>query len=164
MHHKINNFQLKSGSKTLDLSTPKVMGILNITEDSFYDGGKLKDEKVLLFQAEKHLSEGATFLDLGAVSTRPNADEVALEEELSRIVPAVEVLSKNFPKAKLSIDTFRAKVAEETVHAGAHMINDISGGTMDEAMFETIAGARVRATAILRVRAQHALNGIVRID
>jgi len=119
------------------------MGILNLTPDSFYDGGKLKDEKALLFQAEKHLTEGATFLDLGAVSTRPNADEVALEEELKRIVPAVEVLSKNFPNAKLSIDTFRAKVAKETILAGAHMINDISGGTMDEAMFETIAKLNV---------------------
>jgi dihydropteroate synthase len=147
MTEQITAIQMKRtivcGGEIIDLSAPKVMGILNLTPDSFYDGGKLKDEKSLLFQAEKHLSEGATFLDLGAVSTRPNADEVALEEELSRIVPAVEVLSKNFPKAKLSIDTFRAKVAEETVHAGAHMINDISGGTMDETMFETIAKLNV---------------------
>lgn len=147
MTEQITAIQMKRtivcGGEIIDLSTPKVMGILNLTPDSFYDGGKLKDEKALLFQAEKHLTEGATFLDLGAVSTRPNADEVALEEELSRIVPAVEILSKNFPAAKLSIDTFRAKVAEETVQAGAHIINDISGGTMDEAMFETIAKLNV---------------------
>jgi len=147
MTEQITAIQMKRtivcGGEIIDLSTPKVMGILNLTPDSFYDGGKLKDEKALLFQAEKHLTEGATFLDLGAVSTRPNADEVALEEELKRIVPAVEVLSKNFPNAKLSIDTFRAKVAKETILAGAHMINDISGGTMDEAMFETIAKLNV---------------------
>lgn len=147
MTEQITAIQMKRtivcGGEIIDLSTPKIMGILNLTPDSFYDGGQLKDEKTLLAQAEKHLSEGATFLDLGAVSTRPNADEVALEEELSRIVPAVEMLSKNFPNAKLSIDTFRAKVAEETTLAGAHMINDISGGTMDETMFETIAKLNV---------------------
>jgi dihydropteroate synthase len=147
MTEQITAIQMKRtivcGGEIIDLSTPKVMGILNLTPDSFYDGGKLKDEKALLSQAEKHLVDGATFLDLGAVSTRPNAAEVAIEEELSRIVPAVEVLSKNFPNAKLSIDTFRAKVAEETVYSGAHMINDISGGTMDEAMFETIVKLNV---------------------
>jgi dihydropteroate synthase len=147
MTQQITAIQMKRtivcGGEIIDLSTPKVMGILNLTPDSFYDGGKLKDEKALLAQAEKHISEGATFLDLGAVSTRPNADEVALEEELTRIVPAVEVLSKNFPEAKLSIDTFRAKVALETIENGAHMINDISGGTMDEAMFGTIAKLNV---------------------
>ena len=147
MTQQITAIQMKRtivcGGEIIDLSTPKVMGILNLTPDSFYDGGKLKDEKSLLFQAEKHLAEGATFLDLRAVSTRPNADEVALEEELTRIVPAVEVLSKNFPEAKLSIDTFRAKVALETIENGAHMINDISGGTMDEAMFGTIAKLNV---------------------
>lgn len=147
MTEQITAIQMKRtivcGGEIIDLSSPKVMGILNLTPDSFYDGGKLKDEKALLTQAEKHLNAGATFLDLGAVSTRPNADEVAVEEELTRIVPAVEALSKNFPDAKLSIDTFRAKVAEATVQAGAHMINDISGGTMDEAMFETIAKLEV---------------------
>lgn len=147
MTEQITAIQMKRtivcGGDIIDLSTPKVMGILNLTPDSFYDGGKLKDEKALLTQAEKHLNEGATFLDLGAVSTRPNAENVALKEELNRILPAVEVLSKNFPSARLSIDTYRAKVAEQTVNAGAHMINDISGGTIDEAMFEIIAKLQV---------------------
>lgn len=127
----------------VDLSSPKVMGILNITPDSFYDGGQYQDEKNILSQAEKMLNEGTTFIDVGAYSSRPGADHVSEEEELKRIVPVVQLLLKEFPEIFLSIDTFRSKVAQETIHAGAAIINDISGGNMDALMFETIAKLQV---------------------
>jgi len=124
-------------------STPKVMGILNITPDSFFDGGEYQNEKAILSQTEKMLNEGATFIDVGAYSSRPGADHVSEEEELKRIVPVIELLLKEFPSAYLSVDTFRSKVALETVNAGAAIINDISGGNMDVKMFETLAKLQV---------------------
>lgn len=127
----------------IDFSTPKVMGILNITPDSFYDGGRFQDEKNILSQTEKMLKEGATFVDVGAYSSRPRADHVSEEEELKRIVPVVELLLKTFPDILLSIDTFRSKVVHETINAGAALINDISGGNMDEYMFGTVAKLQV---------------------
>jgi dihydropteroate synthase len=127
----------------IDLSTPKVMGILNITPDSFYDGGHYQHENDILSQTEKMLNEGATFIDVGAYSSRPGANHVSEDEELQRIVPVVELLLKNFPDALLSIDTFRSKVAIETIDAGAAMINDISGGNMDDQMFQTISELQV---------------------
>lgn len=127
----------------IDFSTPKVMGILNITPDSFFDGGQYQNEKAILSQTEKMLKEGATFIDVGAYSSRPGANHVSEEEELKRIVPVVELLLKEFPGAYLSIDTFRSKVAKETITAGAALVNDISGGNMDEKMFETVAKLQV---------------------
>lgn len=127
----------------IDFDTPKVMGVLNITPDSFYDGGKYQSEKSVLVQTEKMLKEGATFIDIGAYSSRPGADPVSEEEELKRIVPVVELLVKEFPEAYFSIDTFRAKVAENTIEVGATIINDISGGNLDEQMFETVAKLQV---------------------
>jgi dihydropteroate synthase len=127
----------------VDLSTPKVMGILNITPDSFFDGGKYQDTKAILSQTEKMLQEGATFIDVGAYSSRPGAVHVSEEEELKRIVPVVELILKEFPNTHLSIDTFRSNVAKETINAGATLINDISGGNMDSNMFATIAKLQV---------------------
>ena len=127
----------------LDLTTPKVMGILNLTPDSFYDGGKYSTPKTVLEQTEKMLKEGATFIDVGAYSSRPDAQHITEEEELSRIVPIIELLVKEFPEILLSIDTFRSKVAQETVNTGAAIINDISGGSLDEQMFETVANLQV---------------------
>lgn len=127
----------------IDFDTPKVMGVLNITPDSFYDGGKYQSEKSVLVQTEKMLKEGATFIDIGAYSSRPGADPVSEEEELKRIVPVVELLVTEFPEAYFSIDTFRAKVAENTIEVGATIINDISGGNLDEQMFETVAKLQV---------------------
>ena len=127
----------------VDLSSPKVMGILNITPDSFFDGGKYKDEIALLNQVEKMLIEGATFIDVGAYSSRPGATHISEEEELKRIVPVIDLLINNFPEIIISVDTFRSKVAKETINYGAAMINDISGGNMDVKMFETVANLKV---------------------
>ncbi|MCL4133781.1 UNVERIFIED_CONTAM: hypothetical protein GTU68_055218 [Idotea baltica] len=127
----------------IDLTSPKVMGILNITPDSFYDGGKYKDEITILKQVEKMLFEGATFIDVGAYSSRPGAKHISEEEELQRIVPVIALLMKNFPEIIISVDTFRSKIAQETIDCGATIINDISGGTMDAKMFETVANLQV---------------------
>ena len=127
----------------IDLSSPKVMGILNITPDSFYDGGKYKDESAILTQVEKMLFEGATFIDVGAYSSRPGAKHIAEEEELQRIVPVIDLLIKHFPKIIISVDTFRSEIAKQTIENGAAIINDISGGNMDNKMFETVARLQV---------------------
>lgn len=119
------------------------MGILNITPDSFYDGGKYKNESEILNQVEKMLSDGATFIDVGAYSSRPGAQHISEEEELKRIIPVINLLQKNFSEIIISTDTFRSKVAIETVHAGAALINDISGGKMDDKMFTTVANLQV---------------------
>lgn len=127
----------------VDLSIPKVMGILNITPDSFYDGGKYKNESDILNQAEKMLTDGAAFIDVGAYSSRPGAEHVSEEEELQRIVPVIELLIKQFPEMLISVDTFRSAIAKETINAGAAIVNDISGGNMDVQMFETVAKLQV---------------------
>lgn len=127
----------------IEVSSPKVMGILNITPDSFYDGGKYKNESEFLHQVEKMLFEGATFIDVGAYSSRPGAQHISEEIELKRIVPVMNLLMKNFPEILISVDTFRSKVAQETIHLGAAMINDISGGKMDANMFKTVANLQV---------------------
>jgi dihydropteroate synthase len=129
--------------RLIDLRKPKVMGILNVTPDSFYDGGKYKDPSGILRQTEKMITEGATFIDVGAYSSRPGADNIPEEEELKRIVPIVDLLMANFPGILLSIDTFRSKVAEACLSHGAVIINDISGGSLDPEMMKTVARARV---------------------
>ncbi|WP_108866705.1 dihydropteroate synthase [Aquimarina aquimarini] len=122
----------------LDLSTPKVMGILNLTPDSFYDGGKYKNENDLLQQAEKMLIDGATFIDLGAYSSRPGAIHISAEEEKKRILPIVSLLLDKFPKTLVSIDTFRSEIAQLCIQAGAALINDISAGKMDDNMIPIV--------------------------
>ncbi|SHJ05179.1 dihydropteroate synthase [Mesonia phycicola] len=134
---------LNCKGQLIDLRTPKVMGILNITPDSFFDGGKYKNEKQILSQVEKMLNDGATFIDVGAYSSRPGAKHISEDEELNRITPIIKLLVKEFPEILLSIDTFRSKVAQETVQAGASIINDISGGSLDKNMFTTIAKLQV---------------------
>ncbi|WP_316842135.1 dihydropteroate synthase [Pedobacter gandavensis] len=129
--------------KLVDISKPTVMGILNLTPDSFYNNSRIDTADDALRRTEAFLNEGAKFIDIGAYSSRPGAAEVSTEEELKRMVPIVEIISKEFPEAWLSIDTFRAKVAKESVEAGAHLINDISGGELDEAMFQTVADLQV---------------------
>jgi len=134
---------INCNKKLIDISSPKVMGILNVTPDSFFDGGKYKKETDILLQLEKMLSEGATFIDVGAYSSRPGAMHISEEVELQRILPIVELLVQNFPEIIISVDTFRSNVAQKTIEAGAAMINDISGGKMDAYMFETVAKLQV---------------------
>lgn len=129
--------------RLIDLSSPKVMGILNITPDSFYDNSRTKSIDEALIKAARFLDEGATFIDIGGYSSRPGAKDISINEEIDRVVPVVESLVKAFPEAVISIDTFRAKVAQETISAGAHIINDIAAGDMDEQMFETVAKLQV---------------------
>ncbi len=127
----------------IDLNKPKVMGILNLTPDSFYDGGKYSSERLILLQVEKMIVEGATFIDIGAYSSRPGAKDLSENEELERITQILELILKNFPDIFISIDTFRSQVAKTCVEIGACMINDISGGNLDTNMFETIAKLQV---------------------
>jgi dihydropteroate synthase len=122
-----------------DLSTPKVMGVLNVTPNSFFDGGKYKNESDILSQVEKMRIDGATFIDIGAYSSKPNAEFVSENEEISRIVPVVDLVLKHFPDTILSIDTFRSEVARVTLESGAALINDISAGNLDSKMFQIIA-------------------------
>lgn len=127
----------------IDLSTPKVMGILNITPDSFFDGGKYKSDLDILNQVEKMLIEGATFIDVGAYSSRPNAVHISESEELNRLIPVLEIILNKFPNTLISIDTFRSLIAKKGIETGACMINDISGGTLDSDMFKTIGKLNV---------------------
>lgn len=129
--------------KLTDLSTPKVMGILNITPDSFYDGGKYKEETGILHRTEKMLDEGAAFIDVGAYSSRPGAEHVSEEEELRRIVPVIALLARHFPGILISADTFRAAVARACVQEGAAIINDISSGNLDSGMIATVGELQV---------------------
>ena len=129
--------------RLIDLSTPKVMGILNLTPDSFYDGGLLKFDSQILKLAEKHLKDGAFALDLGGYSSRPGADPISEEYELGRVLPVVELLTKEFPEAPLSIDTFRSTVADACLKSGASMINDISGSQIDPKILEVVAKHQV---------------------
>ncbi|PWA04404.1 dihydropteroate synthase [Flavobacterium psychrotolerans] len=127
----------------IDLATPKVMGILNITPNSFFDGGKYSNESEILSQSEKMLIEGATFIDIGAYSSKPNAAFVSEEEELGRIIPIVNLILKHFPEALLSIDTFRSEVARVCIEEGAAIINDISAGNLDDRMLEIVSNYKV---------------------
>ncbi|MEM6299055.1 MAG: dihydropteroate synthase [Bacteroidota bacterium] len=130
---------LNLNGKLLDLSIPKVMGILNVTPDSFFSGSRVESERVILEQVEKMLSEGAAILDVGGYSTRPDASDIPVEEEISRIRPAIKAIKRAFPTAIVSIDTFRSEVARVAVSEGATIINDVSGGNLDEKMFQTVA-------------------------
>ena len=127
----------------IDLSSPKVMGILNVTPDSFYDGGENDSEQIILDKVQGMINDGATFIDIGAYSSKPNAEFVAEEEELHRILPIVKLLVKVFPTIIISVDTFRSKVAKASIEAGASIINDISAGELDENMMQTAAALKV---------------------
>lgn len=131
--------KLSCGDKQLDLSVPAVMGILNVTPDSFFDGGRYTDEDKLLQHAGDMVTEGASIIDIGAASTRPGSEDIGEAEELRRLLPSIQAVRKIFPDVIISADTYRAAVAEKAIEAGANMINDVSGGTMDNKMFE-IAG------------------------
>jgi dihydropteroate synthase len=124
--------------KLIDLTTPKIMGILNLTPDSFYDGGVFNNSDRALAQTEKMLLEGATFIDVGGASSKPGAVEISIDEELARVLPIIEEIQKRFPEAIISIDTYRGVVAQQAVATGAAIVNDISGGNLDAKMLGTV--------------------------
>ena len=129
---------LNCNGTLVSLAAPKILGILNLTPDSFYDGGKYTHVAHALKQCETMLVDGADFIDVGACSSRPGAEEVSEEEELGRLLPILEKARKEFPDALFSIDTYRASVAQKALEIGAHMINDISAGEMDSEMLQTV--------------------------
>lgn len=134
---------LNCKGRLLTLDRPLVMGILNITPDSFFEGSRVGTGDDLLARAERMLAEGADMLDVGGMSSRPGAELISEEEELGRVLPVIASLHRHFPEAILSIDTIRATVARQAVEAGASLVNDISAGRLDEAMYETVAALRV---------------------
>ncbi|MEJ8757753.1 dihydropteroate synthase [Pontibacter sp. H259] len=134
---------LNCRGKLLSLDTPLVMGILNVTPDSFYPGSRLSSTEEAVERARVMLSEGADILDIGGYSTRPGAADISAQEEQDRLIPAIEAIVKEFPDVILSVDTFRADVAEASIKAGAAIVNDVAGGTLDEKLFETVARLQV---------------------
>jgi dihydropteroate synthase len=136
-------FTLNCKGRLLNMDTPIVMGIININNESFYSGSRHTETTAILRTAAQMLKEGATILDIGGQSTRPGSTTYSVDEELQRVLPAIEVLHKEFPQAILSIDTFYAKVAREAAAAGASIINDISAGSMDSELIDTVAALQL---------------------
>ncbi|MEZ4887388.1 MAG: dihydropteroate synthase [Chitinophagales bacterium] len=132
------NWLINCRGKLLDLSTPKVMGVLNVTPDSFYDGGQYTQQILILKQVEKMLQEGAAIIDVGGMSSRPGADIIEVNEELKRVIPVIEAIVKEFPDTIVSVDTIRAKVVKEAIEVGASMVNDISAGDLDVDLLSTV--------------------------
>mgnify|MGYP003577219944 FL=1 len=137
------NKTLNINGRLLVFDTPKVMGILNITPDSFYDGGRYLSGAAILSQVEKMMREGADIIDVGGYSTRPGAAAVTVREETERVAKAIGMIRREFSQAIISVDTFRGDVAHAAVDEGANMINDISGGELDTALLETVARLKV---------------------
>ena len=137
------NMTLNCNGNLLDLTQPKVMGVLNLTPDSFFDGGMYKDEDQIIARVKKMILDGAAIIDVGAYSSKPNAASVSMEEEKKRILPVIKLLIKQFPNLIISVDTFRAEIANLAVNEGAAIINDISAGVLDANMFKTIAELQV---------------------
>ena len=136
-------YSINCRGKLIDLSRPKVMGILNISPDSFFDGGKYNSEESVISQVNKMIHEGATFIDVGAISSRPGATPVPEERELELLLPVIKLLMLEFPEIVISVDTTRASVARKAIQLGASLINDISAGSADVTMFDTIAELQV---------------------
>ena len=136
-------FTLNCKGQLLVIDSPVVMGILNTTPDSFYAGSRMQHTDALLRKAETMITDGAAILDIGGQSTRPNSERIGEEEELKRVIPAVERIHRNFPKHIISIDTFYAAVAKEAVAAGAGIVNDVSAGTLDQNLLPTVASLGV---------------------
>ena len=146
MNHQssiINHHSINCRGKLIDLSSPKIMGILNLTPDSFSDGGKFNDEKSALLQAEKMIKEGADFIDIGAQSTRPNADFLSARQEILRIGNVISLIKKEFPETLISLDTFYADVVKFGFDEGIDVVNDISGGDFDGNLLKTVAKTKL---------------------
>lgn len=137
------HYSLNIGGRLYLIDEPKVMGIVNVTPDSFFDGGMHNSVQKALQQAEKHIKEGADFLDVGGYSSRPGADDVSPAEELKRVIDPIKAIKDRFPDTIISIDTFRAEVAKKAVEAGADIVNDISAGEDDADMFATVKELQV---------------------
>jgi dihydropteroate synthase len=137
------NKTLNIDGRLIDLNVPRIMGVLNITPDSFFDGGRFLSESAILRHTEKMLSEGADFIDVGGYSSRPGAADIPVEEERSRVVNTITAILKNHPGTIVSVDTFRSSIAEAAVDAGASIINDIAGGSLDDQMFKTVSRLKV---------------------
>ncbi len=137
------NNSLRCGKNVLKSDKPLVMGILNLTPDSFYDGGRYNDMDARISQTEKMINEGASIIDIGAVSTRPGATGVNEEEEIARLLPVIETLTYRYPETVFSVDTYRSKVVKLSAEAGAGIINDISGGSMDPYLMEAVSGSEL---------------------
>lgn len=129
--------------KLLNLDSPIVMGILNVTPDSFFDGGNYLSDKEILDRASEIIEQGATIIDIGGYSSRPGAKNITEQEELERVIPAIKIILEKYPEAHISIDTFRSNIARNAIEAGACMVNDISAGEMDKNMFNTIKELQV---------------------
>ena len=129
--------------KLMNFSIPKIMGILNITPDSFYDGGRYNSKEKIQRQIEKMIISGADIVDVGGYSSRPGAKHISIQDELDRVIPVIEIIKKKFPETIVSIDTFRSRVASEAIISGADIVNDISGGNLDSNMFETVSKHKV---------------------
>ena len=127
----------------LNLDEQAIMGILNVTPDSFFDGGRYLNEENIIERVNSMECDGAKIIDIGGYSSRPNATHISEEEELQRLLPVIKLIRTSFPEILISIDTFRSKVAEKSIEAGANIINDISGGNMDSNMFNCIADLKV---------------------
>ena len=141
---KPNLFQLKLNNRLLDLSTPVIMGIVNVTPDSFFKGNRFVTQKAVLNGVETMIHEGASMIDVGGYSTRPTSEVITQDEEIRRLSEGLEIILKKFPDVPVSVDTFRSGVARHVVNNyGVAMINDVSGGTLDDLMFETIAELNV---------------------
>lgn len=136
-------YTLNCKGRLLVIEKPVVMGILNITPDSFYSGSRVQQLDAILLKAEQMIREGAAILDIGGQSTKPGSDRLTAAEELQRVLPAIQLIKETFPETFLSIDTYHSIVAKETVAAGADIINDISAGEMDEQMIATVAALHV---------------------
>lgn len=142
LFHPPKPFFLRIGNQLFDLQEPRIMGILNVSDDSFYSGSRALNENELLKKAGKMLSEGACFLDIGAASSRPGAVLQSAVDEWALLGPALKAVKKHFPEAMISADTFRSEIARQAIEEGADIINDISGGLFDENIFQTVAKAR----------------------
>ena len=140
---QLPNFSINCNGRLVDLNTPKIMGILNLTPDSFSDGGKFNNEKAALLLVEKMLKDGADFIDIGAQSTRPDAEFLSAEEEIRRIGNVISLIKKEFPEALISIDTFYADVVKFGYNEGMDVVNDISGGYFDENLLKTVAETKL---------------------
>lgn len=128
---------------TLDLSSPKIMGVLNVTPDSFYDGGVYSNEKKILLQVEKMISDGADIIDIGGFSSKPGAKTISVKEEEKRVIPIIKLINNTFNKIIISVDTFRGEIAEKSLNEGASIINDISGGNLDKNIYKIANKYRV---------------------